>query len=263
MLIRPARRIVVDGDSVRLAQVISNLLGNAAKYTDQPSQIWLSVEIHGERVEISVRDSGIGMNPEELTRVFNLFEQADNSVGRARGGLGVGLTLVKRIVELHDGTVVAKSAGLGKGSEFTVRLPLSKSVESTERATGGAERKAKSGRCILVVDDNVDAAVSVERLLKSWGHEVHTAFNGPAAINLAKSVHPQIVILDIGMPGMSGYEVAIKLRSEPSLQGMVLLALTGYGQADDRRRSLEAGFDHHLTKPPDPAALAKLLDTPR
>jgi CheY-like chemotaxis protein len=262
MLVRPARRVVVDGDVVRLAQVISNLLGNAAKYTDQPSQIWLSVETKSDWVEIRIRDSGIGMTPGELSRVFNLFEQADNSIGRARGGLGVGLTVVKRIVELHGGTVAAASAGPGKGCELTVRLPLSKSVEAPDRSSRGPERKANSGRRILVVDDNVDAAVSVERLLKSWGHEVHTAFNGPTAINLARLIHPQIVLLDIGMPGMSGYEVAMQLRSEPTLAGILLLALTGYGQADDRRRSQEAGFDHHLTKPPDPAALAALLDTP-
>lgn len=260
MLIRPARRIIVDGDVVRLAQVISNLLGNAAKYTDQASQIWLSVETHDEQVEIRIRDSGIGMTPEELKRVFNLFEQADNSIGRARGGLGVGLTLVKRIVELHGGSVAASSAGPGKGSEVTVRLPLSKSAETPDRLHAAAHRRATPGQRILVVDDNVDAAISVERLLKSWGHEVYTAFNGPTAIDLAKMLHPQIVLLDIGMPGMSGYEVATKLRSEPGLEGMVLMALTGYGQADDRRRSQEAGFDHHLTKPPDPAALAALLE---
>jgi PAS domain S-box-containing protein len=260
MLIRPARRVVVDGDVVRLAQVLSNLLGNAAKYTDQPSQIWLSVEARDEQVELRIRDSGIGMTPEELKRVFNLFEQVDNSIGRARGGLGVGLTLVKKIVELHGGSVAATSAGPGKGTELIVRLPLSKSVEAPERLQPAAQRRANSGQRILVVDDNVDAAMSVERLLKSWGHEVHTAFNGQTAINLAKLLHPQIVLLDIGMPGMSGYEVATKLRSEPSLEGIVLMALTGYGQADDRRRSQEAGFDHHLTKPPDPAALAALLD---
>lgn len=263
MIIRPARRIVVDGDVVRLAQVISNLLGNAAKYTDQPSQIWLSVETREMWVEIRIRDSGIGMTAEELARVFNLFEQADNSVGRARGGLGVGLTVVKRIVELHGGTVAAASAGPGKGCELTVRLPLSKSVEAPNRNDRGMQRKPTSARRILVVDDNVDAAVSVERLLKSWGHEVHTAFNGPTAIKLARLIHPQIVLLDIGMPGMSGYEVATQLRNDPTLEGVVLMALTGYGQADDRRRSQEAGFDHHLTKPPDPAMLAALLDAPQ
>lgn len=268
MLTRPARSIVVQGDMVRLSQVISNLLSNAAKYTDQPSQIWLSIEPHEESVEIRIRDSGLGMTQEELSRVFKLFEQADNSVGRARGGLGIGLTLVKRLVEMHGGSVTATSAGHNQGTEVVVRLPLASkdSIENADAsdASGSPKRRrlfARTAR-ILVVDDNVDAAISVERLLRTWGHEVQTAFNGPSGIEKARAFQPHMVLLDIGMPGMSGYEVARALRADPECQGIIITALTGYGQADDLRRSREAGFHFHLTKPPDPAALAELIESP-
>jgi CheY-like chemotaxis protein/nitrogen-specific signal transduction histidine kinase len=264
MLIRPARPVIVDGDMVRLAQVVSNLLANAAKYTEQASQIWLTVEPHEDEVLIRVRDQGLGMAPEELTRVFNLFEQADTSISRFRGGLGIGLTLVKRIVELHGGSVTATSPGLSQGSEFVVRLPVS---EATSTAKPGhysrRELNRPEGRRILVVDDNVDAAVSVQRLLKDWGHDAQTAFNGPDAIAKARTFRPQIVLLDIGMPGMSGYVVAKQLRAEHEFESMIITALTGYGQAEDRRRSREAGFNHHLTKPPDPKILAALLESPQ
>lgn len=268
MLTRPAKSIVVEGDLIRLSQVISNLLSNAAKYTDQPSQIWLSIEPHDEGVEIRIRDSGVGMTQDELNRVFQLFEQADNSVGRARGGLGIGLTLVKRMVEMHGGSVTATSAGPNQGTEVVVRLPLA-SKESLENSgsagTASAPKRrrlhARSAR-ILVVDDNVDAALSVERLLRTWGHEVQTAFNGPSGIEKAREFQPHMVLLDIGMPGMSGYEVARALRADPQCQGIIITALTGYGQAEDLRRSKEAGFHFHLTKPPDPAALAELIESP-
>ena len=258
---RPARPIVIEGDLVRLAQVVSNLLANSIKYTDQPSQIDLTVELSGEHVIVRVRDTGVGMTPEELARIFNLFEQADNSVARSRGGLGIGLTLVKRIVEMHGGSVAASSPGLGLGSEFTVRLPLARSSATQPEPSHNNERSASSGRRILVVDDNIDAALSVERLLKAWGHEVQTAFNGVMALNKARTYRPHIVLLDIGMPGMSGYDVAKALRADPEFAGLVITALTGYGQAEDRRRSLEAGFNHHLTKPPDPAALAAMIES--
>lgn len=261
MLSRPARPLVVEGDLVRLAQVISNLLSNAARYTDKPSQIWVSVESALDRVKIRVRDNGVGMTVEELSRIFKLFEQADNSIARTRGGLGIGLTLVKRIVEMHDGTVTAHSPGLGQGSEFIVDLPASKSHPISARIESGLGAR-RTGRSILVVDDNVDAATSVARLLRQWGHEVDMAFNGPSAIEKARTLRPHVVLLDIGMPGMSGYEVAKSLRTEPQLEGVVLLAITGYGQAEDRLRSLEAGFDHHLTKPPDPELLAALIASP-
>jgi PAS domain S-box-containing protein len=263
MLTRPARQIIVDGDMVRLAQVVSNLLLNAAKYTEQPSQIWLTVEPRQNEVLIRVRDSGVGMEAGQLSRIFNLFEQADSSITRLRGGLGIGLTLVKRIVELHGGTVSASSPGISKGSEFVVCLPASEATSSPSHGLhAGSEPKRQSGRRILVVDDNVDAALSVAQMLKSWGHEVQTAFNGPDAVEKARTYKPQIVLLDIGMPGMSGYEVARQLRAEHDLEGVIITALTGYGQAEDRSRSREAGFNHHLTKPPDPKILAALLESP-
>ena len=263
MLSRPARQIIVEGDMVRLAQVVSNLLANAAKYTEEASQIWLTVEADDNYVLIRVRDQGIGMAPEELTRVFNLFEQADSSISRFRGGLGIGLTLVKRIVELHGGSVTATSPGESQGSEFVVRLPISEAGSTTQGYYSPRDLKRQLGRRILVVDDNVDAALSVERLLTKWGHDVQTSFNGPEAIEKARTFRPQIVLLDIGMPGMSGYEVAKQLRSEKEFEGVIITALTGYGQAEDRQRSREAGFNHHLTKPPDPELLAALVDSPQ
>jgi PAS domain S-box-containing protein len=264
MLTRPARPIIVEGDIVRLSQVVSNLLSNAAKYTEGPSQIWLTVEPHNNEVLLRVRDPGIGMAADELSRIFNLFEQADSSISRTRGGLGIGLTLVKRIVELHGGSVSATSPGLSQGSEFVVSLPASHAASSINHGVpSGRELKRQKGRRILVVDDNVDAATSVAQMLKNWGHEVQTSFNGPDAIEKARTYRPQIVLLDIGMPGMSGYEVAKQLRAEHNLEGLIITALTGYGQAEDRSRSREAGFNHHLTKPPDPKILAALLESPQ
>lgn len=261
MLTRPARTIIIDGDMVRLAQVVSNLLSNAAKYTETPSQIWLAVESHDAEVLIRVRDQGMGISSEEISRVFDLFEQGDASRSRSGGGLGIGLTLVKRIVEMHGGSVTASSPGISMGSEFVVHLPIS--VKGLPHANPDScptpTPTRQAGRRILVVDDNIDAALSVERLLKMWGHDVQTAFNGPEALEKAHTFHPQIVLLDIGMPGMSGYEVAKHLRAEREFEGMIITALTGYGQAEDRRRTRAAGFNYHLTKPPDPGALAALL----
>jgi PAS domain S-box-containing protein len=260
----PARQVVVDGDIVRLSQIISNLLSNAAKYTERPSRIWLTVEQDGDEAVIRVRDEGSGMEPEFISRMFNLFVQADTTLSRTRGGLGIGLTLVRRLVELHGGSVSATSPGLSKGSEFVVRLPISSQAHGKARGRiySPSELSKHAGRRILVVDDNVDAATSVGHLLKMWGHEVQTAYNGPDALSMARTFKPQIVLLDIGMPGMSGYDVAKQLRSEPEFRGLIITALTGYGQPEDRRRSREAGFDHHLTKPPDPTALAALLQSP-
>ena len=263
MLVRPARRAVVDGDMVRLAQVVSNLLSNAARYTDTPSRIWLTIEPRDEDVLIRVRDQGVGMAADDLTKIFNLFEQGDSTISRTRGGLGIGLTLVKRIVEMHGGDVTAHSAGLEQGSEFVVRLPISGAVPSSPRSSGRFGEAKEEGRRILVVDDNVDAALSIERLLKSWGHEVQTVFNGYDAVTKARNFKPQIILLDIGMPGMSGYDVAKQLRAEETLEGVIITALTGYGQTEDRRLSREAGFNHHLIKPPNPKVLAALLDSPQ
>jgi PAS domain S-box-containing protein len=264
MVTLPARPIVVEGDLVRLSQVLSNLLANAAKYSEKPSRIWVTAERSGEDAIIRIRDEGVGMRPDVVPRIFNLFVQGDTSLSRTQGGLGVGLTLVRRIVELHGGSVAAESAGVSQGSEFVVRLPISTASQPgpTQGRHFSAEAAPPTGRRILVVDDNVDAALSVGRLLKLWGHEVQTAFSGSEALELAGTFRPQIVLLDIGMPGMSGYDVAKRLRANPEFAGLIITALTGYGQAEDRRRSREAGFDHHLTKPPDPVALAALIQSP-
>jgi CheY-like chemotaxis protein len=190
-----------------------------------------------------------------------LFVQADTSLARSEGGLGIGLTLTKRLVELHGGTIRAASEGADRGSEFTVSLPISKHAAPARHEHVGPEA-ARTKRRVLVVDDNVDAAITVASLLKAWGHDVHIVYNGPAAIDAARTYRPEIVLLDIGLPGMSGYEVARTLRSDPMHQGVLITALTGYGQAEDRARSHAAGFDYHLTKPPDMNMLEKLVKSP-
>jgi PAS domain S-box-containing protein len=264
MLSVPARPILVDADPHRLSQVLVNLLQNAAKYTDTPSQIWLSLDRQDDDAVIRVRDVGIGIAADMLPSIFNLFVQADNSVARPRGGLGIGLNVVKRIVELHGGRVEAASAGLGQGSEFTVRLPISKSAALHAPAPSPKlGENQPTMRRILVVDDNVDAAVTTASLLKAWGHDVQAAYSGEAALARVKSFRPEIVLLDIGMPGMTGYEVARHLRADPTAQGIIIAALTGYGQDSDRERSWDAGFDYHLTKPPDPTLLESLITSPR
>jgi PAS domain S-box-containing protein len=263
MLSLPARPVIVDADALRLSQVISNLLLNAAKYTAMPSQIWLSVQREGDEAVVRVRDPGIGIAPHVLPSVFDLFVQADNSLDRSQGGLGIGLTVVKRIVEMHDGSVAASSAGINQGSEFVVRLPVSKASAPVAKPTESAQQRPPARRRILVVDDNVDAAVTISSLLKAWGHDVQTAFGGEAALETVRRFQPEIILLDIGMPGMSGYDVAKWLRAEPSARGIVIAAVTGYGQEADRQRSFDAGFDYHLTKPPDPGLLESLLASPR
>jgi PAS domain S-box-containing protein len=257
----PARPVIVDADAVRLAQVFSNLLNNAAKYTETPSQIWLQVERdpNEDQVLVRVRDKGIGIAPEMLPNIFNLFVQADSSLARSRGGLGIGLSVVQRLVELHGGTVTAYSAGLGHGSEFVVRLPTSNKFPAATRQT---QRRPSPRRKILVVDDNADAALTISTLLRTWGHDVLSVFDGPSALESVRNFKPDIVLLDIGMPGMSGYDVARHLRDEAGLRETVIIAVTGYGRESDKERSFAAGFDYHLTKPPDPQVLESLLAAP-
>jgi len=197
-----------------------------------------------------------------LPYIFNLFVQADDSLERTKGGLGIGLTVVRRLVEMHGGTVTAASAGLGKGSEVVVRLPVSEASLSVVRDPAPEEAARRPKRKILVVDDNVDAAVTVSALLKAWGHDVETVHNGPAALETARGFRPEIVLLDIGLPGLSGYDVARQLRAEGIHDHVLITALTGYGQADDRARAQDAGFDYHLTKPPDTAILEALVKAP-
>ncbi len=264
----PEVPVFVRGDLVRLAQVVGNLLVNAAKYTEQAGTIWLSGAAEDGKVVVRVRDTGIGIGPELLPRVFDLFTQADNSLARSQGGLGIGLTVVKRLVELHGGTVAATSPGPGRGSEFVVCLPL---LETPVDAAAGpgqaveAPRLAPSlvpKRRVLVVDDNVDAAESAAMLLRFLGHEVAVAYDGPRALAAVCDFRPEIVLLDIGLPGMSGYDVARELRARPEGKGLVLAAVTGYGQDEDRRQAAAAGFDCHLTKPLAPGALTSFVASP-
>jgi PAS domain S-box-containing protein len=259
----PPESLMLDADPVRLAQVIGNLLTNAAKYTESKGLIWLTAKRDGCNVVLHVRDTGIGIAADMLPNVFALFVQGDKAAARSQGGLGIGLTLVKNLVEMHGGTVKARSAGVGKGSEFIVRLPLSQ-VEP--QADSAADRDGQQqfdsmspGHRLLVVDDNEDAANSLAILLRLKGHKVEVAHHGPAALEIAQNYRPDMIFLDIGMPGMDGYEVARRLRQHPVLKDVVLAALTGWGQEEDRRRSAEAGFDHHLVKPPEPRVVEGLL----
>jgi signal transduction histidine kinase/ActR/RegA family two-component response regulator len=256
----PPERLRVDGDPVRLAQVVGNLLNNAAKYTPEGGRIWLTAGREGGEAVLRVRDTGVGIAPEMLPRVFDLFAQADGSLARSEGGLGIGLTLVKSLLEMHGGRVEAHSAGPDQGSEFVVRLPLLPAPQSP------ADTPEKDGPCVpvpprrvLVVDDNVDAADSLAKVLALMGHDVRTAHDGPAALEEARDSAPDVVLLDIGLPRMDGYEVARRLREQVAPEHVLLVAMTGYGQDGDRRNSHEAGFDAHLVKPVDLAALEKLL----
>jgi CheY-like chemotaxis protein/two-component sensor histidine kinase len=259
----PNDSLLLDADPVRLAQVVGNLLTNAAKYTEPNGRIWLTAEREGDEAVLRVWDNGIGISPNMLPRIFDLFVQVDHASTKAQGGLGIGLTLVKNLVQMHSGTVEARSDGLGRGSEFVVRLPISvKGLEQFhDRETGQQPQQppTPSGHRLLIVDDNQDAANSLAMLLKLQGHEVQVAHNGPAALEITKGYAPDVVFLDIGMPGMDGYEVARRLRQQPGLENVVLAALTGWGQKEDRRRTAEAGFNHHLVKPPEPKVVEDLL----
>ncbi|MGZ8165635.1 MAG: ATP-binding protein [Methylobacter sp.] len=249
----------IEGDRVRLTQVFSNLLNNAAKYTRKGGEISLSVTQEGSCVVVKVKDTGIGIPAEILPRVFDLFTQAKRSLNRSQGGMGIGLTLVRRLVEMHEGTVRASSAGIGQGSEFTVRLPLSNASPVTGESPQTESPALPSKLRILVVDDYADAAESLALMLQIKGYEVITAGCGIQGIERAVSFRPQVVLLDIGLPDIDGYEVAKRLRQLPETQQAVLIALTGYGQPEDRELSKAAGFDHHLLKPVEPEALFALL----
>jgi len=259
----PPKSLRVDADGARLSQVFVNLLTNAAKFTPPGGQIHVSgrQEKKGQAI-VRVRDTGIGIAPDLLPAVFELFTQADRSLDRSQGGLGVGLTLVRALVELHGGSVEAHSAGAEQGSELIVRLPTIES-KGPDAAAGGEgstpPRAAAASRRVLVVDDNVDAAESLSEMLRLWHHDVRTAHAGPEALETVRSFEPEVVLLDIGLPGMDGYELARRLRTLPATSPAVFVALTGYGLEEDRRKSKEAGFDHHLTKPVSLDVLEDLL----
>jgi len=257
----PPEPIHLHGDPTRLAQVIANLLSNACKYSESQGKIWLTVERAVAEVKIVVQDTGIGIPPEMLDKVFDMFTQIDRSLERADGGLGIGLSLVKRLVELHGGTVAAHSEGLGHGSEFTVRLPTEieqPRIELHVQPPVAAPSKA-AGRRILVVDDNRDSATTLALLLKMTGNQTQTAFDGLAAIKTAEAFRPQVILLDIGLPKMNGHDTCRAIRQQPWGKDVLILALTGWGQEEDRRKTAEAGFDNHLVKPVDPVALNKLI----
>jgi PAS domain S-box-containing protein len=249
----------VEGDSTRLAQVILNLLSNAAKFTPEGGRIWVRLTREGGETVLSVRDDGIGMSTELVPHVFDLFIQGDRSLDRSEGGLGIGLTMVQRLVALHGGTVAARSPGPGHGSEFLIRLPLTQSPSAEPVSDAPPEPAAGPRLRVLVVDDSEDSVESLALLLGIWGHDVTTARDGAGALDLVSRKPPHVVLLDIGLPGISGYEVAKRIRAREGGEDIVLVALTGYGQAEDRRRAKEAGFTVHLVKPVVPEALQRLL----
>jgi PAS domain S-box-containing protein len=257
----PSEPYWVKGDSDRLSQVIANLLTNAAKYTDRAGAIVLSLQREGDAAALRVRDTGVGIAPELLPRVFDLFVQGRRTLERSQGGLGIGLTLVRKLVELHKGSVAVYSEGPGKGSEFVVALPIATAPpEVGERRAGGAEAGAGDAAWkVLVVDDNVDACESTALILVASGYEVRCLYEGSSVLATAMSWQPDAIILDIGLPGMSGLEVSAQLRQYPQFHSTPLAAVTGYGQQEDRRRSQHAGFDIHLTKPVSPKELLEWL----
>ena len=257
----PTVALAVRADPTRLTQIVFNLLSNAAKYTPPGGRVWLRVAAEGDAVVISVRDSGIGLPPQNLSSVFEMFSQVAPAMERSQGGLGIGLALVKGLVDLHGGSVAASSGGLGQGSEFTVRLPAVALAGSVAAAATEPEPAGAGAQRVLVVDDNADAAESLGLLLSLLGHEVQTAGDGHAALQLAERFAPQLVLLDIGLPGLNGYEVARAIRGAPWGQAMQLVAVTGWGQDRDRQAALEAGFDRHLTKPVQPEDLDSILGT--
>ena len=254
----PTEPVMLHADGVRVAQVLSNLLNNAAKYTADGGHIWLSAAVENGRALISVRDNGRGIPTTMLNRVFDLFTQVDTS--RGTPGLGIGLAMVRMLVELHGGEVEARSTGPGHGSEFIVRLPM-----LTPESSAGTKSKAAgidtslAGRSVLVVDDNCDAADSLSMLLRLAGAKVTVAYDGASALAAIPIHQPQVVLLDVGMPGMDGYTVASRIRQNAQNSDMLLIALTGFGQEEDRKRSSAAGFNDHLTKPADLEALLSLV----
>ncbi|WP_169157540.1 PAS domain S-box protein [Brasilonema bromeliae] len=255
----PAEPVPLHGDLVRLVQVVGNLLNNAARYSDPGGKIELSGERVGDRAVIRVRDRGIGIAPEMLSKIWDMFVQGDRRPSRSHGGMGIGLTLVRSLVEMHGGRVEARSEGLGRGSEFTIHLPVADAPEPTPASAAAPAIEAAKPRRLLVVDDNVDAAESLAVLLRLGGHDARVAHDGPTALEMAAADPPELAFLDVGMPVMDGYELARRFRSHPSLKDVVLVALTGWGQESDRRRTKEAGFDAHEVKPVEPAALQRLL----
>jgi two-component system CheB/CheR fusion protein len=261
-MICPPTPIRVDGDPSRLEQVFVNLLSNAGKFTEPGGSITVEATLEGGQAVVRVRDTGIGIAPELLPRIWDLFAQAERSLDRAQGGLGIGLTVARRLVELHGGHIAAHSGGLGQGAEVTVSLPA---VAGTVEETGVApeqrvERMRDAGARVLIVEDNPDAAEGLLMILELLGHRVRVVPDGIGALDAARASPPDVMLVDIGLPGMDGYELARRIRRDPALKHLVLVALTGYGREEDKDRSIGAGFDYHLVKPVALDALSDLID---
>jgi CheY-like chemotaxis protein/two-component sensor histidine kinase len=254
----PDEPLIVDADPVRLAQIFGNLLNNAAKYSDNGGQIEIAARRDGDEALVTIRDTGDGIAPEQLAKLFQIFTRGERSARRNQSGLGIGLALVRRLTEMHGGRVEGASEGVGKGSCFSVRLPLNDRQVAAQKARGH-DHSSIDSLSVLVVDDNQDAAASLAMLLRTAGAEVQVAHDGPAALAEFERGEPDVVLLDIGMPDMDGCEVARRLREIAPTHRVALVALTGWGQDEDRRRVREAGFDHHLVKPVDLASLQALM----
>jgi CheY-like chemotaxis protein len=253
---RPGQPLHVHGDRARLVQCLCNLLNNSAKYSAPRGEIVLVVAEAPDSVTIDVRDNGAGISPEQLPHIFDLFVQGKRSLDRSQGGLGIGLSIVKRLVEMHQGTVSAASEGIGRGCTFSIRLPR---MAAPERVAADCVAPTVPRRRILVVDDNSDVADSLAMLLRLEGHEVEIAYNAPGTFEAVQRMRPEAVFLDIGLPQMDGYEIARRLRADPAAEQVHLIALTGYGQEHDRERAREAGFGAHLVKPADIEAVNQIL----
>jgi signal transduction histidine kinase len=261
----PDRQFMVNADATRLTQVFMNLLNNAAKYMDRKGRIELVVRQEQQEVWVTVKDAGIGIAIDRLKSVFEMFSQVETALSRSRGGLGIGLTLSQRLVNMHGGSIEARSEGLGRGSEFVVRLPLvpthgSRPVIESRLDAEVVQKRDVDVLRILVADDNQDSAATLALLLESMGHTVFQVYDGEAAVQMAADFDPQVVLLDIGMPRLNGYEACRQIRIQPGGASRTLVAITGWGQADDLRASKVAGFDRHLVKPVDPAGLTSLID---
>ncbi len=260
----PAQPVAIEGDLTRLAQVFSNLLINAAKYTPPGGRIGLVIELHADEVAVTVTDTGIGIGAGQMPHVFEMFGQAASALDRSQGGLGIGLSLARGLVEMHGGRIEAHSEGVGKGSEFIVRLPVERPVApaGSSGATSDAVPAPPAGpRRILIADDLRDSADSLAMLLEAMGHEVHVAYDGKQALHMAEALRPEVTLLDLGMPELNGYEACRRIREASWGRSMVLIAQTGWGQEEDRRRTQDAGFDHHIVKPIDPDALDAVFRT--
>jgi signal transduction histidine kinase/ActR/RegA family two-component response regulator len=255
----PPHGLYLNADPVRLAQVFGNLLSNAVKFTEPGGRVALTAEQQGSDAVVSVKDTGVGISHNMLPKVFEMFTQANQELERTQGGLGIGLTLVERLVEMHGGSVKAFSEGPGHGSEFVVRLPGLIEKPKPQPPEPTASEQTGAARRILVVDDNRDSAESLALLLRLSGHETHMAHDGLEAVETAATFKPDVVLLDIGLPKLNGYDVCRRIRQQPGGNGIVLIALTGWGQDEDRRKSQEAGFNGHLVKPVDHSSLTKLL----